>query len=551
VDTPPEADGVRRWAPLVVRVGDQVYPSFALRCLMAYWRAEPEDVVVKLGDAVEINAPLARRRIPIDAAGRYQINFRHRSKDFMLYGYHQAFAALQGRYEGRKDTGPLPQISGRIVLIGQVAEGLTDFGPTPFSPLTALMLVHANMIDNILNEDYTRRVPAGWVWAGGWVLGVVGLGLFSERRLRAQMAFSVGIPIAYLAASTLAWVSGSWVMPWVGPLLGFGLVQLFMVARRLVLERRAKEQIKGMFGSYVPPQVVARMIESREMPKLGGLEEDITAYFSDIQDFSTFAEILSPERLVELMNEYLTACTDIIHEEGGTLDKYIGDAVVAMFGAPVRLPGHAFHACVATFRIQQRLVELRHKWNREGAKWPGLVGRMQSRVGLNTGRVVVGNMGSRMRFNYTMMGDNVNLAARMESGAKAWGVYSMCTEATRLACDAHDQDRVVFRPLGRIRVRGRTIAVPVFEIIGPRETLNARTAECIDWFAKGLALHYERDWEGALRMFEKSRPLEPNIPGVTPGVTSNPSLVYLERVAQYLVEPPPRSWDGVYDMKEK
>jgi adenylate cyclase len=508
-------------------------------------------VVVKLGDAIEVKAPLAQRRIPIDAAGRYQINFRHRSEDFTMYGYHQAFAALQGRYEGRAEAGPPPQISGRIVLIGQVAEGLTDFGPTPFSPLTALMLVHANMIDNILNEDYTRRVPAGYIWAGGLVLGVVGLALFSERRLRAQATFALGIPLAYLSASTFAWIDGSWVTPWMGPLLGFGLVQIFMIGRRVVLEQRAKEQIKGMFGSYVPPQVVARMVESREMPKLGGVEADITAYFSDIQDFSTFAEILSPERLVELMNDYLTACTDIIHEEGGTLDKYIGDAVVAMFGAPIALPGHAFHACVTTYRVQQKLVELRHKWNSEGDKWPGLVGRMQSRIGLNSGPVVVGNMGSRMRFNYTMMGDNVNVAARMESGAKAWGVYSMCTEATREACEAHTKDGIVFRPLGRIRVKGRSIAVPIFEIIGPRDTLSARTAECVDLFSRGLALHYERDWQGALRLFEKSRPLEPNIPGVTPGVSSNPSLVYLERVAQYLVEPPPRSWDGVYDMKEK
>jgi adenylate cyclase len=150
-----------------------------------------------------------------------------------------------------------------------------------------------------------------------------------------------------------------------------------------------------------------------------------------------------------------------------------------------------------------------------------------------------------------MLGDNVNVAARMESGAKAWGVYSMCTEATREACEAHGRGRVVFRPLGRVRVKGRSVAVPIFEIVGPSDQISARTAECVDLFSRGLALHYERDWQGARQLFEQSRLLEPNLPGVTPGVSSNPSLVYLERVAKYLVEPPPRSWDGVRDMKEK
>ena len=549
VDTPPEADGVRRLAPLLVRVGGEVYPAFSLRCLMAYWRARPEDVVVRLGEAIEINAPLARRRIPIDAAGRYEINYRHRTQDFATYGYGELFAQLQQRYQGRPVS--VPPITARILVIGQVAEGLTDFGPTPFSPLTALVLVHANVIDNILSEDYTRRVPAVYPWIGGFLLGVLGLAVFSERRLHAQGTFALGVPLAYLAGSTLLWIQSSWLTPWVGPLLGFGLLQIFMIWRRVLVEQRAKEQITGMFGSYVSPQLVARMVEAREMPRLGGHEQEITAYFSDIQDFSTFAEVLPPELLVELMNEYLTACTDIVHEQGGTLDKYIGDAVVAMFGAPVALPGHAYHACLAALRVQEQLGALREKWRNEGGKWPELVGRMQTRIGLNSGPVVVGNMGSRMRFNYTMMGDNVNVAARMESGAKAWGVYAMCTEATKSACDQHSGGRVVFRPLGRIQVKGRSLAVPIHEIVGLSETMNERTAECIELFTRGLERYLERDWRGAREIFGRSAQLEPNAPGKTLGVSSNPSEVYLDITARYLVDPPPLHWGGVFVMKEK
>lgn len=549
VDTPPEPDGVRRMVPLVVRVGERVYPSFSLRCLMAYWRAKPEDVVVRLGDVVEINAPLAKRRIPIDEAGRYQINYRHKTQDFTTYGYFRAFAELKARYDGK--VGRIPLVTGRILLIGQVAEGLTDLGPTPFSPLTALVLVHANAIDNILNEDYTRRAPEYLIWLGALGFGLLGLVVFSERKLRDQAIFAIGVPLAYLAASILLWIDGSWMLPWVGPLLGFGLLQVYMIGRRVVVEQRAKEQIKGMFGSYVSPELVDRMVELREMPRLGGHDEEITAYFSDIQDFSTFAEILPPERLVDLMNEYLSECTDIVQAEGGTLDKYIGDAVVAMFGAPIPLPDHAYRACLATQRVQARLAGLREKWRGESGKWPDLVWRMQSRIGLNSGRVVVGNMGSTRRFNYTMMGDNVNVAARMESGAKEWGVYVMCTETTKLDCEKFGGDRIVFRPLGRVRVKGRSVAVPIHEIVGLKDSLATQTGECISLFSQGLERYYERDWAGARKLFERSSLLEPNAPGVTPGVTRNPSVVYLDITAQYLVQPPPRSWDGVYVMKDK
>jgi adenylate cyclase len=292
------------------------------------------------------------------------------------------------------------------------------------------------------------------------------------------------------------------------------------------------------------------MVQAGGMPRLGGSAEEITAYFSDIQDFSTFSELLPPERLVELLNEYLSACTDVIQDAGGTLDKYIGDAVVAMFGAPLALPGHAHHACLAALRSQARLAELRERWRAAGA-WPEAVNAMQSRIGLNTGVAVVGNMGSRVRFNYTMMGDSVNLAARMESGAKHWGVHVMCTEATRAACELHAPGRVVFRPLGRIVVKGRSEPVPIHEVFGEAGALPAGGAECVATFTRGLELYRARDWAGARREFEAGAALEPRVPGRTPGVKSNPSLVFLGLVERFAREAPPEGWDGTHVMTEK
>jgi len=206
---------------------------------------------------------------------------------------------------------------------------------------------------------------------------------------------------------------------------------------------------------------------------------------------------------------------------------------------------------VAALRVHDRVAELREKWKSEGGAWPEIVHNLQTRIGLNSGLCVVGNMGSHTRFNYTMMGDNVNLAARMESGAKGWGVHSMCTEMTKLACEQHGGDRVIFRPLGKIVVMGRAQPVPVFEIAGLKETLAQQTRECLGVFEGGLASYHARDWDGALAKFRQSASLEPNQPGRTPGVKTNPSLVYLEIVAQMKIAPPDEKWDGVYVMKEK
>ncbi len=548
VDTPPDRDGTRRRVPLVVRIGEDVLPSLSLRALMAHWRAEPGDVTVRLGEAVEVRGRLGSARIPIDEAGCYRVNFRHGVEDLATYGYSQALAQLADRYE--RKPGRVPQLTGRIVLVGQTAAGLTDLAPTPLAAQTPLVLVHANALENFLGGDYLRRVSAAWVWLGLGLVGAVCVWRFAERELREHALVAAGVPVVFLLGATLAWIEGSVVVPLTGPLLGFGALQVFAISRRVLAEQRAKERIKGMFGTYLAPEVVERMVKAREMPRLGGSSEEITAYFSDIQGFSTFSEQLPPERLVELLNDYLSACTDVIQAEGGTLDKYIGDAVVAMFGAPVALPGHAHHACLAALRSQARLEELRRIW-RDAGSWPEPVTAMQSRIGLNTGVAVVGNMGSRVRFNYTMMGDAVNLAARMESGAKHWGAAVMCTEATRTACEHQAPGRIVFRPLGRIVVKGRAEPVFFHEVLAEAGTLTPDAAGCVEAFTRGLSLFAARDWDGARRAFNGSAALEPRSPGRTPGVTTNPSLVHLELVERFRREPPPASWDGTHVMTEK
>ncbi|MFA6287768.1 MAG: adenylate/guanylate cyclase domain-containing protein [Opitutaceae bacterium] len=550
-DTLPGPDGVIRSVPMLQRTGGHVLPSLSLQSLLVYWSLKPEQVHVVLGEAIYLDGPDIHRRIPIDSSGRYFINFRFGYAECNKLGLSKLLIGYTKHFLQDVPQPDLPSVEGKILMVGQMTTGLTDNGPTPFGTVTPLVLVHANTIENVLREDYARRVPTWPVLIILLAAGVTGLAFFSKRTLAQQTFFALSVAAAYLGLAAVTWIKFSIALPLLWPGLGFCLLQVFMIARQLVREQRAKQQIKGMFGTYLSPTLVNRMIESGQSPQLGGHKEDITAYFSDIQAFSTFSEIIPPDQLVDLMNDYLSACTDILQEEFGTLDKYIGDAIVTIFGAPLSLPDHALRACVASQRIQLKLGELREKWKSEGSKWPEIVWKMQSRIGLNSGETIVGNIGSRTRFNYTMMGDNVNLAARMESGAKSWGVYTMCSGATKDACEKSDANRVIFRPLGRIVVKGRSSAVSIYEIVCLRENATPQIHECIRLFAEGLEKFYARDWDGATALFKQSLPLEPNQPGVTPGVSSNPSLVYMDIINHYKAEPPPENWDGVYVMKEK
>lgn len=556
-DTPHGADGVQREIPLVVRVNDRVYPSLALQTLLSFLDVPVEKVRVRLGDAVYLPTKDKTWRIPAAPNGRLLLNYRYDrdalGDDFATYSVLEVLVKTNDYYVEKKPNAPKPPaFDGRIVLLGQFVTGKADAGATPRGGMSPLVLVHANLLNNVLRGDFARRMPDWLIWGAALAFGYAGVLLVADRSIIVLCGGAVLGIVTYTALCIAMWIWKSWWFPVTAPLLGFVALQFVVIGRRVVQEQRAKQEIKNMFGSYVSPVLVDRMISAGQPPQLGGAEVDLTAYFSDIQGFSSFSEKLAPEPLVELMNEYLTACTDIVQEEMGTLDKFIGDAVVAMFGAPIEMPDHAYRACIASQRVQLRLGELRAKWAGEGDKWPAIVKAMRTRIGLNTGRCVVGNMGSRTRFNYTMMGDDVNLAARMESGAKSWGVYTMCTEATRLACGQHDVDaRVVFRPLGRIVVKGRSQPVPIFEVTGLKENLAASTYECIEIFSRGLDRYYLRDWDGALELFGRSAELEPEAPGRGPGTRTNPSRIYLELVMEHRAAPPPAAWDGVYHMKDK
>ncbi|HYC70892.1 MAG TPA: adenylate/guanylate cyclase domain-containing protein [Opitutaceae bacterium] len=552
---------IPRWIPLFAESStiDFWHMAVQLACIEL---GLPPGSARRAGDFIELVTPEGRvvRRIPVAEQQLLEVNWfapwahahdPHFSlADVLLWGRE---LKSENEAERKEAEAYFAQFKGAVVLIGPVDSLLQDLAPSPFDddPVPKVGL-HGNALKTILSEIYLQRTEPWVMWLAtfGLTFAVAGLSISGGARSLFSKVLAMLVLAAFAMANFYVFAETHLVLPLAAP-LGAAFTTGFAAATiQLVLEEKQKGRIKNLFGTYLSPQLVNQMVESEADPQLGGHEDVITAYFSDIQSFSTFSELMPPSQLVELMNEYLTVCTDIIQEEGGTLDKYIGDAVVAIFGAPVALPDHAYRACVSTLRVQKEIDRLRDKWKGETGKWPEVVHNLRARLGLNTGSAIIGNMGSRSRFSYTMMGDNVNLAARMESGAKSLGVYIMVTEATKLACEQHGGDRIVFRYLDRIVVKGRSQPVPVFEVVGFRADLPQKTFDCLGIYAQGIERYLAQDWDGATKLFEQCAVLEPNQPHHR-GIESNPSHVLLKRCAYMKAHPPGAGWDGVYVMKEK
>jgi adenylate cyclase len=327
-------------------------------------------------------------------------------------------------------------------------------------------------------------------------------------------------------------------------LLATVVVWLGMTIYHFLFEQRQSRYLRRTFSTYLSPELVTMMVRDGIEPRLGGSSGMRTAYFTDIASFSSFSEALNATQLVELLNEYLSEMTNILVAEGGTLDKYEGDAIVAFFGAPIEQPDHAIRAVRVALSMQQALDRLREKWHAEGDKWPDLVRQMRMRIGISSGDIVTGNMGSTMRMNYTMMGDVVNTAARLEAAAKQYGIYIHCTtETLQLA----GPDNFEWRPIDKVRLLGKTEAIETVEIMGYRGQLSPDLIQMRAIFQQGLALYQQQQWDDASAKFTESDKLEE----VFPLRPTTPSRVYIERCAFLKENPPGGQWDGTWALTSK
>jgi adenylate cyclase len=517
----PDPDGVYRRGQLINLFDGRALPSLALG---AYLAGNPgsHSIAMRRG-----RLTIDGRDVPIDDQGRALLRFRGPSQTHQAMN---AAAVLQSELrllEGGQPIIDPAVLKGKYVLFGFTALGLYDLRPSPVAGTYPGVEIYATMLDNLLSGDFMRPLP--WAAAAALILALAfgaGLACSYASTARSSVLMYVGfLPLAP-ALSLGAYALGWWL-----PLLASELgVVLALVASSLVnyaTEGRQKRYIKNAFKQYLSPTVIEQLIAHPERLKLGGERRELSIYFSDLQGFTSLSEMLSPEELTALLNEYLSAMTDIIQEEGGTIDKYEGDAIIAFWNAPLEQSDHAVRAVRAALRCQAALSAMRPDFKARVGK------DLYMRIGLNSGPAVVGNMGSRTRFDYTMLGDAVNLAARLEGVNKQFRTYTMVSAATleRIA------EAYPARELAHVGVVGRKEPVTVYEPMlaeayaARRETLAA--------FAAALKAFYAGRFAEAERLFERIAPQDP------------PAAAYVEKCRELQASPPEGAWSGVWLMTSK
>ena len=338
-------------------------------------------------------------------------------------------------------------------------------------------------------------------------------------------------------------ISQSLILPVIYPITSVIFSYGFNLSYKLYIENQDKKFLKSTFGNYISSDLVNQMYENKTIPKLGGEEGYHTVIFSDVANFSSISEELSPTEIVEVLNEYLTEMTKIILDNGGTIDKYIGDAIVAFYGAPIEVKNHENKAILSVLKMNDKFKELKEKWAIED-KWPDSIKHMKHRVGVNTGNLVTGNMGSSLQMNYTCMGDAVNLAARLESGSKFWGID---VQVSKTVYDA-TKNNYIYRKLGLIRVKGKNQSVNVYELICHKNFLDESLTKLLTKFESGHKQYLKQNWDDAIMIFEECSHLEDMS---SKSRITNPSLTYIKICKEFKHNPPNENWDGAYNFKSK
>ena len=516
----PDADSVYRRAALFEVFDGKILPSLALA---SYWRANP-DTPLKVFPG---RFMLGEREIPIDAAGKVILNFRGPSGTHKAYG---AASIIQSELRLQNNEAPVvnpADFKDAYVLFGFSAPGLYDLRPTPVSGVYPGVEISATMLDNILANDFIRPVPPALVV----VITLIILFLAGMATSRVSGIFkSVLVYVFFISAPAvlclIAYRLGFW-LPLVVQEAGVAVTLVSAGLIYYTTEGRQKLFIKNAFKQYLSPDVIEQIIEHPDRLKLGGERKVLSIFFSDLEGFTGISEGLDPEALTHLLNVYLTAMTDIIHEEGGTVDKYEGDAIIAFWNAPLEQPDHAVRCVRATLRCQAKLAEMRPSLRESLGK------DLKMRIGVNTGYAVVGNMGSHSRFDYTMIGDAVNLAARLEGINKQFGAYTLISQSTM------EQMAGAFpvREVSRVAVVGRKEPVVVYEPM-LTENIDEQKKKILEQFASALALFYRGGFAQARELFSM-------IAGEDPVAKA-----YVAKCDD-LIAHPPDDWQGVWVITTK
>ncbi|OGL42345.1 MAG: hypothetical protein A3C43_10375 [Candidatus Schekmanbacteria bacterium RIFCSPHIGHO2_02_FULL_38_11] len=514
-----DLDGISRKESLVVKYRDFYYPPFGLEIARAYLDIPFEKLKIIFGQGIKLDKIF----IPTDERERYLINFNGPQNTFKYYSFSDV---LDGKF-------PKEEFSGKVALIGYAATGLGDKWATPFQIMFGVEK-QATVIENIIHQNFLNRPANAFIFEmlALLILGVISSVILPKLSPLNSTFFSTGMIFIYLLFTVTLFIFYSTWINAVFPTLTTLSSYIVITSYRFLTEEKEKRKIRGAFQQYLSPEVVQEIIKDPSKLKLGGEEKILSILFSDVRGFTTISEKLKPDELVKLLNEYFNAMTEVITNiHKGTLDKFIGDAIMAFWGAPVDLPDHPLRACLSALGMIKKLKELQEKWIQEGKP------KVEIGIGINTGMVVVGNMGSDSRFDYTVMGDSVNLASRLEGLTRTYGINIIISEFTLSTLE----NEFVTRELDCVRVKGKVKPVKIFELIDEKP-LSSDKSDVIEIFHTGLKSYKKRSWEKGIEEFQKALKIDPD---------DIPSKIYLERCIAFKSAPPPDDWDGVFTMKTK
>ena len=520
-----DVDGVVRSIHLFTNFNNHLYPSLSFKIFMDLLGTDSlafeDDTHLGLYTGGELATT-----IPVDEHGNMLIDYAGPFKSFRYISFYDVLHA--------KERGlPKEIFENKIVFLGTSLAGLFDLRNVPFMQAFPGVEIHANILYTLMRQSFIHRVSSFdsfLIALGVGVLAGIVLGALGPF-LSTLLAFFLGL--GYVIVAALMFLNNNLWIEIITPLLTLFFTLLFVFIYRYVTEEKSKRFIRSTFSHFVTKSVVDELLANPDKIKLGGEKKICTVMFSDVAGFTTISEKLAPEALVQLLNEYLTEMTNLVFKYDGMLDKYEGDAIMAVFGAPIEHGNHAYNACAAALDMQHQLVKMREMWRKMG-KPP-----LDVRIGMNTGPMVVGNMGSESRFDYTVMGDAVNLGARLEPANKEYNTRIMIGEGTYQKAG----DLIIARQLDLLRVKGKTEPVKVYELLSTVEKgLPDEMLRVLEMFNKGFENYLQQNWDWAIKYLQQALSIKPN---------DGPSLRYLERCKQFKENPPGDHWDGVFTMKTK
>jgi len=516
----PDPDNAKRRGLATLEYGGALLGSLAIRVAQTHLNLENDDITLVIGRELRMGP----YKIPINRNGFFYINYYGANQTLDFYS---VIDILDGTV--KPET-----FKGKSVFIGGAATALGDVWPNPFVPAFWGVEAQATMCDNILTQRFITResrvkyVDSAVIAAIGLILSLLLLKLSFTRGISLTV-FIMGL---VFAANQYAFTQNRTLLLMVYPLLETLLVFTVFFFSQYFKEIREKRHLRGAFEQYLNPAVVRRAVTNPEGLALGGEKKELTVLFTDIRGFTSISEGMSPDGLVDFMNEYLTAMTDIVMKHDGTLDKYIGDAIMAFYGAPEDKQDHAVLGCKTALEMVECLYEKRRAWVEDGLP-PVWIG-----IGINTGEMVVGNMGSEKRFDYTVMGDNVNLASRLESLNKVYDVKVIVSEYTQEKTREH----FLFRELDYVRVKGKKDPVKIFELLSKDYFTDGKDSTYLASFHEGLGAYRNMEWDAAIKYFEETLKLKPD---------DRPSILYIDRCKVMIETPPPEDWDSVFILTKK